>query len=289
VMFGLKLLFLLSLAATRAIAAPAADAACSALWNQMPTQIANLTITVAEAYADNSTFVSDVPYPTNPNVTTGLPAFCRFGAYVGTSDISEFYFEVWLPSAQRWNQRMVSIGNGGVAGTVFHNRMGVPLNDTYAVAATNTGHWGLSGNGSFALNNPESQIDFGYRAVHLTAVYAKLVISTYYGSAPRYSYWTGCSSGGKQGLKEIQYDADTFDGALVGAPAQWWSMLNGFTQHINSVNDPTDNSSFIPPPRFALIGRDVVQQCDLLDGLADGIIANPDLCKPNITAFTCGN
>ena len=91
-MFGLKLLFLLSLAATRAIAAPAADAACSALWNQarsfnatilssdakmstqMPTQIANLTITVAEAYADNSTFVSDVPYPTSPNVTTGLPA-----------------------------------------------------------------------------------------------------------------------------------------------------------------------------------------------------------------------
>ena len=93
---------------------------------------------------------------------------------------------------------------GGDAGGTDFSTMGVYLRDySFAVTATNTGHYGNSANASFALNNPASQIDFGYRAVHLTTVYAKRVIETYYGKAPEHSYFLGCSSGGKQGLKEV--------------------------------------------------------------------------------------
>ena len=57
--------------------------------------------------------------------------------------------------------------------------------------------------GTFAVNNPQSQIDFGYRAVHLSTVYSKKIIDLYYGKKPELAYWFGCSSGGKQGLKEV--------------------------------------------------------------------------------------
>lgn len=73
----------------------------------------------------------------------------------------------------------------------------------FAVASTNTGHDGSSGDGTFAVNNPESQIDFGYRAVHLSTVYSKKIVDLYYGKKPELAYWFGCSSGGKQGLKEV--------------------------------------------------------------------------------------
>lgn len=101
--------------------------------------------------------------------------------------------------------RFVMVGNGGDAGNIYANNMAVPL-DKYklAVASTNTGHFGNSGDGTFAANNTESAIDFGYRAVHLTTVYSKEIIDMFYGKKASYSYWLGCSSGGKQGLKEIQ-------------------------------------------------------------------------------------
>lgn len=87
--------------------------------------------------------------------------------------------------------------------------MAVPLAKYgFAVASTNTGHYGGSFDGTFAVENPESQIDFGYRAVHLTTVYAKEVVNLFYGEKQKYSYWLGCSSGGKQGLKEAQMFPD---------------------------------------------------------------------------------
>lgn len=123
--------------------------------------------------------------------------------------------------------------------------MAVPL-DKYkvAVASTNTGHYGGSFDGTFAAGNPQSQIDFGYRAVHLTTVYSKEIIDLFYGKKASYSYWLGCSSGGKQGLKEAQMypdvglgfdgngkrltnDPQDYDAVLAGSPAWLWSSLNG--------------------------------------------------------------
>ena len=78
---------------------------------------------------------------------------------------------------------------------------------------------GISGNGTFAINGPETQLDFGYRAVHLTTVYSKAIVKAYYGKAQKKSYWFGCSSGGKQGLKEVQEFPDEYDGVLAASAA----------------------------------------------------------------------
>ena len=80
-------------------------------------------------------------------------------------------------------------------------------------------HAGTSGDGTFALNGPETQYDFGYRAVHLTTVYSKAIVKAYYGKQQSKSYWLGCSSGGKQGLKEVQMFPEDFDGVVAGAAA----------------------------------------------------------------------
>lgn len=118
-----------------------------------------------------------------------------------------------------------------------------------AVASTDTGHNNSGLDSAFGINNDESLIDFGYRAVHLTTVYSKKVleasseraatclqsvevlltvacIQAYYGKAQKSSYWLGCSSGGKQGLKEVQMYPEDFDGVIAGAAAQYWEALN---------------------------------------------------------------
>jgi Tannase and feruloyl esterase len=75
------------------------------------------------------------------------------------------------------------------------------------------------------LGHPEKQIDFGYRAVHEMTLRAKTLVGAFYSVAPRYSYWNGCSSGGKQGLKEAQRFPDDYDGIIAGAPANNWTHL----------------------------------------------------------------
>ncbi len=86
---------------------------------------------------------------------------------------------------------------------------------------TDTGHQGSSA--SFALGHPEKLADFGYRAAHEMAVAAKKIVTAYYGRAPRLSYWSGCSAGGRQGLMEAQRFPEDFDGIIAGAPGLNWT------------------------------------------------------------------
>ncbi|CAE7172488.1 unnamed protein product [Rhizoctonia solani] len=169
--------------------------------------------------------------------------------------------------------------------------MAIPLSKYgFAVASTNTGHNGSSADGTFAISNPESQIDFGHRAVHLSAVFAKAITKAYYGKKSTYNYWIGCSAGGKQGIKSAQAYPEDFDGVIAGAPAQWWSHLNGFTNHVNLLNaNATTPGAVIPPTFFTTLNQEVVAQCEKIDGVADGIITNPRLCKPDLTRVACGS
>jgi len=75
------------------------------------------------------------------------------------------------------------------------------------------------------MGHPEKQIDFGYRAVHEMTLRAKEIVNAFYGAVPRYAYWNGCSSGGKQGLKEAQRFPADYDGIIAGAPANYWTHL----------------------------------------------------------------
>ncbi|CAE6427739.1 unnamed protein product [Rhizoctonia solani] len=138
------------------------------------------------------------------------------------------------------------------------------------------------------MSNPESQVDFGHRAVHLSAVFSKQIVELYYRRKAKFNYWIGCSSGGKQGMKSAQTYPEDFDGVVAGAPAQWWSRLNGFAIHVNMLNsDSSKPGAIIPTSFFQILYREVTSQCDGLDGVHDGIIANPRRCKPDLARVAC--
>ncbi len=142
-------------------------------------------------------------------------------------------------------------------------------------AYTDTGHDSrVEPLGTFAYDNLGKEIDYAFRAVHLTAVTAKVLIAAYYGTAETYSYWDGCSTGGRQGLISAQRFPDDFDGILAGAP-----VLN-FTDTV--IAYVWNNQALAMTPlslaKVALVGEAVYARCDAADGLADGLIDDPRRC-----------
>jgi len=212
-----------------------------------------------------------------------LPAFCRIAATLKPSDDSDIKIEVWLP-ASGWNGKFQAVGNGGWAGSISYGAMAEALHDGYATSSTDTGHAGTSG--SFALGHPEKVVDFGYRSEHEMTVKSKAIIAAFYGNPARMSYWNGCSTGGRQGLKEAQRFPDDYDGIIAGAPANPRTRLAFGTLWIAHAN-LKDPASYIPPAKYPAIHQAVLNACDALDGLKDGLIADPTRCHFDPQAIAC--
>ncbi len=212
-----------------------------------------------------------------------LPAFCRIAATLKPTDDSDIKIEVWLPSAG-WNGKLQAVGNGGWAGSISYGAMAEALYHHYATASTDTGHVG--GSGSFALGHPEKVVDFGYRSEHEMTVKAKALIEAFYGNPARMSYWNGCSTGGRQGLKEAQRFPDDYDGIVAGAPANPRTHLAFGTMWIAHAN-LKDPASYIPPAKYPAIHQAVLNACDALDGLKDGLITDPTRCHFDPQVIAC--
>ena len=136
---------------------------------------------------------------------------------------------VGLPSDGSYNGRLQALGGGGYAGSVREPTTAII--DGYVGASTDTGHRGSDG--SFGMLRPgvpntPLQVDFAYRSEHLLAVVGKQLIQAYYGQAPKYSYWNGCSTGGRQGLMMAQRYPEDYDGVLAGAPAIHWDKFQAY-------------------------------------------------------------
>jgi feruloyl esterase len=191
--------------------------------------------------------------------------------------------EIWLPSSG-WNGKYQAVGNGGWAGVITYSALADGVKRGYATSSTDTGHVGATG--SFALGHPEKLIDFGYRSVHEMVLKSKAVVQAFYGSAPVHSYWNGCSTGGRQGLMEAQRYPDDFDGMLAGAPANPRSGLTTEEMVIGiaALKNPEGN---IPKSKYAMIHQAVLEKCDAIDGLKDGLIQNPMLCKFEAKTLQC--
>jgi feruloyl esterase len=214
-----------------------------------------------------------------------LAAFCRVAATLAPSKDSEIKIEVWLP-ASGWNGKFQAIGNGGWSGAIGYPALARALARGYATAGTDTGHSG--GSGSFALGHTEKLIDFAYRAVHEMTVRSKAIVSAYYGSGPKFAYWNGCSSGGKQGLKEAQQFPADYDGIIAGAPANYWTHLMFAGLWIAQAVHK-DEASYIPPSKYPLIHKAVLEACDALDGVKDGVIEDPAACRFDPKVLECKN
>jgi acetyl esterase/lipase len=206
----------------RAVTANASDAAsrCAAL---MSTALADTTITSAEAVLAGPFKGAYMFAPAD------LPAHCRVVGVIAPEPNSHIGFEVWMPLAG-WNGRLYGAGNGGFGGAVSYSPGLVEaVQRGGAGVTTDTGHAAGASNpaedGSWAKGHPELVRDYGYRALHLSTLDAKALVTALYQQPIQHAYFTSCSNGGREALMEAQRFPDDYDGIIAGAPALDWTGL----------------------------------------------------------------
>ncbi|HXD74730.1 MAG TPA: tannase/feruloyl esterase family alpha/beta hydrolase [Vicinamibacterales bacterium] len=255
----------------------------------------NTTITIAQPVARGQ-FVAPVQARgRGNNPFAELPAFCRVAATLKPSSDSDIKIEVWLPlglpaeargaaASGGWNGKLEAVGNGGWAGNIGYAAMANALRAGYATVSTDTGH--STPGGTFALGHPEKLIDYAYRSEHEMTVTAKAVVNAFYGRGASRAYFNGCSTGGRQALVEATKYPDDFDGIVAGAAANPKTGLDAWrlwAAHLEIRNE----ADRIPPEKFPMIHKAVVDQCDALDGVKDGLIENPAQCHFDPSPIVC--
>src|SRR3954471_24068757 len=255
------------------------------------------------------------------NTTTGVPAHClvvgtinagRVGTPTPTATPQSRYtyainWQARLPDA--WNSKFHMPGGGGTDGSVPATT--ARLRQGYAAAANDSGHSNsvnsdaLAGGSASFGTDYLARVDFAYNAIDLTTRTAKALVDIYYGEAPQYSYFEGCSMGGREAMMVTQRLPSYFDGSVSGDPAfritkvgvwaayegQQLAKLARTRDLISGFGVPFANNTFTNPD-LQLISHAILKACDQLDGLVDGMVSNPSACttpvvKPFITALQC--
>ncbi len=239
------------------------------------------TITDAEIVAAG-------PYVTQgrggPQEGPMLPAHCRIAAELAPSPDSHIEMELWMPAGNDWNGKFLAVGNGGWAGSISFAAMAGGLAEGYAVASNDTGHEG--GTGSFALGHPEKLVDFAYRAMHEMAVQSKSLIEAYYSQPANLSYYQGCSTGGRQGVMAAQRYPEDFDAIVAGAPANPHTYLHAGDMR-RDLYVLSDEANLVPREKLAMVQESVINACDALDGVTDGLLLDPRMCSFDVSSLTC--
>jgi feruloyl esterase len=257
----------------------AAGATCE---NLSSLSLPNTTITTAQSVAAGAFTQGGGGAKGKAASFTDVPAFCRVAFTVKPSSDSDIKVELWMP-ASGWNHKYEANGNGGWAGSITPATLATGVKLGYAAAMTDTGHEG--GSASFALGHPEKLVDFGYRSVHEMAVKGKAIVTAFYGEAPKYSYWNGCSQGGRQGLTEAQRYPDDFDGIVAGAPGVNWAGRAMQAVWIAQVVHKDEDS--VIQSKFQAVHNAVLAACDAQDGVRDGVLEDPTRCKFDPNSIEC--
>ncbi|HTR86458.1 MAG TPA: tannase/feruloyl esterase family alpha/beta hydrolase [Reyranella sp.] len=207
----------------------------------------------------------------------GVPEHCRVSGLIAP----EVRFELNLPT--QWNRRLYMFGNGGFAGETpeFASRPLVRANalkNGFATITTNTGH--DAGNEPLATfaTDYAKRIDYAFRAVHMTVTEGKKMVAAYYGLAPAYSYWDGCSTGGREGLISAQRFPEDFDGIVAGAPVL--NFVDTVTQSL--WNGLVLTQTPVSLGKLKTVSDAIYARCDAKDGLKDGLIDDPRHCDFDI-------
>lgn len=241
----------------------------------------------AECSVDTIPIVPDMRI-VSAEASSSPAAHCRVVGEIGT----EIGFELLLPDA--WNGKFVMGGGGGFSGDFNNAVLGLAniLEDGWATVTTDTGHKGNNIVATWALNNLERQVNFGFLAVHRTAVVSKAIITAYYGAEIQRNLFFGCSRGGGQAMMLAQRSPDLFEGIYAGAPAYSWTkeMAGRWTYDaMNMYPDPNQISlPVIDADAQALIGKAIMARCDAIDGLEDGILNDPRQCDFEVSSLQCG-
>ncbi|MDQ4112599.1 MAG: tannase/feruloyl esterase family alpha/beta hydrolase [Actinomycetota bacterium] len=227
---------------------------------------------LAVAFEDGARVTSAVTVP----ATADVPEHCQLTVVVP----ERINILVALPT-KTWNGRYLALGNGGYAGAPMGaiKQPSDAVADGYVGSVTDTGHSSTQFNGEWAwsptgMNYAQIQ-DFAYRANHEMAVKSKRMIEAYYGQGPAYSYWDGCSTGGREGLTEAMRYPDDFDGVVAGAPAINWTRFipAGLWPQV-----AMQAGNRLPACKLAEFVQAFRSACDPIDGLKDGLY-DPRACS----------
>jgi feruloyl esterase len=227
---------------------------------------------------------------TSAIIETDKGQFCKVTGYVEPA----IGFEVDLP-VDHWTQRYLQLGCGGLCGMLaahINNASGCmpALEGEFVVASDDMGHQAQVGSPAEAQfgTEPQKRIDFAYRGNHATAMVAKALITAYYGRSARYSYFMGCSDGGREALVEAQRFPNDFDGISAGDPAALFQVQNSFYHAWNVMADRrADGTNILMPLKRGLVHDAVVTQCQTLSGVSDGLLQDPRSCMFDPASLRC--
>ena len=200
-----------------------------------------------------------------------------------------------------WTKRLVFIVGGGLRGAVaFPELKQTMARYRVAVAGTNLGHFSAENGTHWLPGNPEGWVDYGHRGAHLSTQVTQLAVSTFYGARPNpkrrkndervqardsepifYSYFKGCSTGGRAAMAEVQRYPLDYDGVMAGSPAIDFNYLKAYQVHVNSFLHNNKSEGYFSPAALSLVHKAVLQACDSKDGVDDSVVSNPRQCKPD--------
>ncbi|RDW67545.1 hypothetical protein BP6252_08941 [Coleophoma cylindrospora] len=208
--------------------------------------------------------------------------FCNVSityTHPGYNDITNV--QIWLP--EHWNGRFLGTGGGGFASGMFDPSLGHGISQGFAAASTDGAHsidpasaasWALLSPGNVDLVTLQ---DFASTSLNDMTEMGKAITETFYQTPPSYSYWSGCSGGGRQGVMMAQRYPGGYDGILAAAPAINWASF------LVAEYDPQFIMNLLgqypPPCELDAITAAAIKECDALDGIADGIVSLPHLCN----------
>ncbi|HXB00713.1 MAG TPA: tannase/feruloyl esterase family alpha/beta hydrolase [Steroidobacteraceae bacterium] len=211
--------------------------------------------------------------------------FCLVKGYVAPT----IQFELRLPTT-RWTGRYLQGGCGGNCGVILSGLaprcdIQVAYAGSFAVGFENSGHSG--GDGVWALGGQSVREDFAFRAAHAFSVAAKAIMSVYYGRTPEFSYFQGCSDGGREAMMETQRYAADFNGVIAGSPA--FAIAEAMERFIWEARWGRDaqGSLVLDLPAVTLLHAAVMKACDALDGVKDGQLDDPRLCHFDPGTLVC--
>jgi feruloyl esterase len=190
-------------------------------------------------------------------------------------------FELWLPAT--WNGRLLGAGVGGDAGVYNYTDMSRRIGEGFATVTTDSGHKATQARW---MADPKARVDYEHRAVHLTAVAAKALAAKFYGRAVDKSYFTGCSGGGRQALKQMQNYPGDYDGVIAGAPGPYMP-LQSVRMLWFALQQKWTPAGALSDADWALYESKATAACDAQDGVVDGIISNPLACKFRTATLLC--
>ncbi|MFE2540206.1 tannase/feruloyl esterase family alpha/beta hydrolase [Actinacidiphila glaucinigra] len=211
---------------------------------------------------------------------TGVPAFCKVTVtltHPGEDDHATV--STWLPE-KGWNGRFQALGGSAYLAGDNGVGMGTAVKNGYAATTTDAGvgdaldvSWALNSEGEI---NTAPLKNFASRSQHEAAVVGKEVVDAVYGKHAAYSYFTGCSTGGRQGYMEAQRHPDDYDGILADAPAVNWDEFEVATLWPQVVMN--NEKTYPADCELDAFTDAAVKACDALDGVRDGLVNDPQRC-----------